>query len=280
MTGERPSLRYPNGPLIPTLAIAILLGLTAGIIFLARQWRPGEPAIIRQARVAAGSGDEKALSLLDSWIERSPGDPEPRYLVAVVALRQGPLDRVAPALEKARELGHPAASLDRLWGLLLAKAGRDDQAFPLLKTAWDSAAGVRVDTEVAEALAKLTMARFDLQLATAVLDRWAREAPSDTKPLLWVAEIDRRLNSAPEVIAERYRQALGRDALCQPALIGLADLDRALGKYPEAAVHYASLPPALSQRSGGSHRGGTACAGTSRRPAGRGGLRPCARPRC
>ena len=118
-------------------------------------------------------------------------------------------------LKKRVSFGHPAASLDRLWGLLLAKAGRDDQAFPLLKTAWDVAAGVRVDTEVAEALAKLAMARFDLQLATAVLDRWAREAPWDTKPLLWLAEIDRRLNSAPDHC--RAVQAGPRSLLAVPA---------------------------------------------------------------
>ncbi|MFO0890239.1 MAG: tetratricopeptide repeat protein [Isosphaeraceae bacterium] len=215
---------------------AVGLGATA---LVGGCWPSSEPAVASRARAAAAASDDRlARELLERWLEQDPRDPEPFSLMAETALRLGELEKVGPAIERARALGLDAAELGRLRGLLLARLGRSDEARPLLEAAWQSVGRRRVDPEVSEALSKIRMKEFELGPAIEVLERWARESPADPRPLLWRAEIDRRLNRPAAEIAGRYREALRRDESCLAALVGLADSERAAGNLREAAEQY------------------------------------------
>jgi predicted Zn-dependent protease len=153
-------------------------------------------------------------------------------------MSQGRLDEAAASLDRAGERGESPAEVGRLWGLLNARAGRSDDALPLLRRTWDQP-GHRPDPEVAEALARIVMQRFELGDAIAVLDRWARETPTDPRPLVMRAEIDRRIGSGRPAIIVRFREALRRDPACDPARLGLAEMLYLEAQYAESARLYA-----------------------------------------
>jgi tetratricopeptide (TPR) repeat protein len=157
------------------------------------------------------------------------------------AWSEGRLDAAAADLARAREAGEPDADIDRLWGLVYARSGRPDEALPLLRRAWDQAEGGehRPDPEVAEALARIGMERFELGEPIAVLDRWARESASDPRPLLMRAEIDRRVGIGRTDIIDRYQEALRRDPTSDRARLGLAEMLYLEGRYAESAELYA-----------------------------------------
>ena len=69
-------------------------------------------------------------------------------------------DQGFAALERARELGHPRAEIERQRGIILARLGRHQEAEPLLRRVFLSAAGP--DPEADEALAKCYMETFRL----------------------------------------------------------------------------------------------------------------------
>jgi tetratricopeptide (TPR) repeat protein len=121
---------------------------------------------------------------------------------------------------------------------VLVAAGRDDEAEPLLQAAWDSDAGRKVDVEVAEALARVAMQRFELGLANEVLDRWAREAPADPKPLLWLAKVKRRDGAGRDAVIACFENALRRDPTSDVARLGIAELQYTMGRYRESAAAY------------------------------------------
>jgi Flp pilus assembly protein TadD len=157
------------------------------------------------------------------------------------AWSQGRLEEAAAELGRAQEKAEPAAEVRRLWGLVYARAGRPDDALLLLRQAWDQPGdrAHRGDPEVAEALARILMQRFELAEASAVLHRWAREAPSDTTPLMMQVEIDRRIGVDGRSIIERLREVLRRDPTRDEARLGLAQMLYGEARYAEAAELYA-----------------------------------------
>jgi tetratricopeptide (TPR) repeat protein len=171
--------------------------------------------------------------------DRGPTPPDIQLQTAGRALSQRRLEEAATALERARERGESPAEVDRLWGLLYARAGREDDARPLLRRAWDRP-GRPPDPDVAEALARIAMQHFELGDAIAVLDRWGREAPTDPRPLVMRAEIDRRIGSGRPAIIGRLREALRRDPACDAARLGLAELLYLEASYAESARLYAA----------------------------------------
>src|SRR5262249_8659830 len=117
-----------------------------------------------------------------------------------------------------------------------------DDALPLLRRAWDQpvGGGRRPDPEVAEALARIAMEHFELGDAIAVLERWAREVPTDPRPLVMRAEIDRRSAPNRSVTIGHYREALRRDPACDEARLGLAEMLYLEGQYAGSAELYAA----------------------------------------
>jgi tetratricopeptide (TPR) repeat protein len=197
------------------------------------------------------------------------GGPDPAGLelqAAGQALSLGRLDEAAAALERARQRGGSPAEVDRFWGLLYARAGQSDDARPLLLRTWDRP-GRGPDPEVAEALARIAMQRFELADAIAVLDRWALEAPSDPRPLVMRAEIDRRIGvGRPEAIGH-LREALRRDPNCDAARLGLAEMLYLEARYAESARLYADYAARHPDDPAG-HRGAAIAARAQGDPAG------------
>ena len=158
-------------------------------------------------------------------------------------MSQGRLDEAAAELAKARQQGGLSTEVERLWGLLYARAGRpDDARARSLRRAWDGpeSEGRGADPEVAGALARIAMQRFDLADAINVLERWAREAPTDPKPLVMRAEIDRRIGVDRIVTIDHLREALRRDPTCDEARLSLAEILYIEGEYAESGGLYAA----------------------------------------
>jgi tetratricopeptide (TPR) repeat protein len=187
-----------------------------------------------------------ALALAALIAVRRPGrgpNPVGEHLRAArQALSQGRLDEAAAELAEARQHGAPSGETERLTGLLYARAGRPDEALPWLRRAWDEPAsdGRSVDPEVAEALARIAMRQFELAEAIAVLDRWAAGAPTDPKPLVMRAEVDRRIGVDRAVTIGHLREALRRDRDCDEARLALAEVLYLEGEHAESAGLYAA----------------------------------------
>jgi tetratricopeptide (TPR) repeat protein len=187
-----------------------------------------------------------ALALAAVVASRGPGrGPNPageHVRAAERALSQGRLDEAAAELGEARRQGGPSAELERLRGLLYARAGRPDEALPVLRGVWDGPGsdGGAPDPEVAEALARIAMQRFELAEAIAVLDRWAAGSPTDPRPLVMRAEIDRRIGVDRMVTVGHLREALRRDPDCGAAGLGLAEMLYLEGEHAESAGLYAA----------------------------------------
>jgi tetratricopeptide (TPR) repeat protein len=177
-----------------------------------------------------------------SWLRRRPNTTALHLQAASLALAEGRLDEAAAELGQARQRGEPAAAVERLWGLVYARAGRTDDALTLLRRAWDQPEGKahRPDPEVAETLARILMQRFELSDAIAVLDRWDREVPTDPRPLLMRVEIDRRIGVDRREIMGRFQRALRRDPTRDEARLGLAEMLYIEAQYAESAELYAT----------------------------------------
>jgi len=171
MSGKPRFVQRSYRRLVLTAGLAALVG--AGGLAVSHRFRAAsEPpsAIPARAAIAAGRYAE-ASTYLERWIADRPDQAEPYYLAAESAWKQSRLDAVLAHLSRARKLGYSKSRTDRLWGLWLAKTGRIDEAQPLLQATWDESAGRQADAEVAEALAKLVMQRFDLESAREILNR-------------------------------------------------------------------------------------------------------------
>jgi len=142
------------------------------------EWPRRWPVIVLALGLAVGTA-----AVAWWWLGRRSGARERHLRAASRALSAGRLEDAAAELGQAHEQGEPFGAVERLWGLVYARAGRPDDALPRLWRAWEGprVGGGGPDPEVAEALARITMERFALGDAVAVLDRWAttpRRTPS------------------------------------------------------------------------------------------------------
>jgi tetratricopeptide (TPR) repeat protein len=181
-----------------------------------------------------------ALPVALHWPGKSRDPAAPHVRAAHRAWSERRLDEAAAELEQAQQNREPAALVDRLWGLVYASAGRTDDALPRLRRAWDQPGGAahQPDPEVAEALARIAMERFELADAIAVLDLWARDVATDPKPLVWRAKLERRIGLEAPVIIGRFQEALHRDPTNDEARLGLADMLYREGRYVDSAELY------------------------------------------
>jgi tetratricopeptide (TPR) repeat protein len=207
----------------------------------ARRWR--RPASLLVLALGLGLA---AWAVASGWTTRR-GGPSARHVQAAHrAWSQGRLDEAAAELARAQKKGEPDDEVQRLWGLVYARAGRPDDALPMLRHAWDQPGDPahRGDPEVAEALARILMQRFELAEASAVLDRWARAVLSDATPVMMQVEIDRRIGLDSRAIIDRLREVLRRDPTQDKARLGLAQILFGDARYSEAAGLYAAYAAA------------------------------------
>jgi Flp pilus assembly protein TadD len=206
---------------IPVVGLLGLLALAAGAGVVSPWFWQREPLAARQARqaVAAGRYDD-AERALARWLKAGADGGEAHLLKGRVAAGAGRLSEAVDELKQAQFRGTDPHGAALLRAIIASKAGRHSEARATLKEAYD--AGPAPDRQVTEALAKTYLETFDLQGAAVVLDHWARDFPTDPKPYLWRAEIDRRTEGGAEAVQRDYREALRRDPSLAPAHLGLA----------------------------------------------------------
>jgi tetratricopeptide (TPR) repeat protein len=218
--------------------------IIAGILLLALLAAAGR-GLLRHAfdererrivRALAEGRLEQALNEVDRWLMSSPDSAAAHYFKARIAWAQNDLFTVDQELERARILGYDLTPLDRLSGLMLARANQPSKAEPLLHRAFVGAR--EFDREVAEALARIYLGTFRLSEAAAVLSVWSRELPGDALPHLLQTEIDARFDATSEVIIARCRAALERDPDLDQARLRLAEELRKNHQNAEAAAEY------------------------------------------
>ncbi len=98
--------------------------------------------------------------------------------------------------------------MNRLVGLIKAKAGQPRTAEPLLASAWESLPGP--DPDVADALCRIYVESFRFKPALAVIDRWLEENPDDLRAWLWRAEVHSRSDPGLDIQIRDYDEVLRR----------------------------------------------------------------------
>ncbi len=183
----------------------------------------------------AGRYSEAAASA-GRWLGLRPGSAEAHFFHAKAAIALGRRRDFVESLLKARSLGYPEVQLEVLQALIDAQAGRFELARPVLIRAFNEATAP--DLMVDEALARLLMELYDWPRAGAVLGRWGQDAPTDPRPPLWQAAVNRRRDSDPEEIIANFREALRRAPGLPEARLGLAEELVKAGKHRDASVEF------------------------------------------
>jgi len=223
-------------------ALAVVLAAGVVIASLVLYPRTGGEAwsTARLARVAiAARRADEARRLIDRWAALSPRSGEPDYYRAILDVQT---DRPAEALDSLRKSlakGHPEGPLLIVRAIILARAGKFDQAEPVLAAAFESSAEPRA--EIAEGLSRIYLKTFRLGETNRVLDAWMKADPGDPRPYLRRNDVDERINSDPPVLIRNYREALRRDPGLLAARLGLAEKLREGSLYDEAEAEYATL---------------------------------------
>ena len=224
---------------VVAVLVAIVGGSAAALIPGVRA-RSAAGEAGRLAREAVEAGREaEARALLDRWASLEPKGGEPDYYRARLEVQ---LDRPAEAMEAMRRSlaqGRAEGSLRVLRAILLARAGKLEEAEPALTAAFRE--GVEPKADVAEALSRIFLQTFRLGEAGRVLDVWMMAAPEDPRPYLRLNEVAERTDSDPEVQVRNYREALRRDPTLDSARLALAEKLRDGSKIDEAEVEYATL---------------------------------------
>ncbi len=203
--------------------------------FVAWRWLVAHTAGQARSELAAGRYSDAARDV-DRWIRIAPRAAEAYYLKARLALAlERPAHEIESSFDRARRLGAPDADLALVRALTNVKLGRHAEAEAPLRQAFDEGTP---DPQVDEALARVYIETFNVRRAEEVLERWAREAPSDPRPYLWRVEVDRRKEGTDEVLAADYREALRRDPNLAPARLGLAKSLRQLHRNAEAQIEF------------------------------------------
>jgi predicted Zn-dependent protease len=204
---------------IATSAVA-LLAAAAYAAYVSWE-RPARAAEAETRRALAEGRYPDAWAAVGRWLQLRPRSAEAQYYRAKTALTQRRLDEVADALDRARSLGIDPYRLEVIRALIDAQFGRIAQAQPVLARAFAEAA--EPDLMVDEALARVYLDLYDFSHARAVLSKWAKDDPTDLRPPLWRAELNRRADAEPDAILADFREVLKRDPKHDAARLGIAD---------------------------------------------------------
>jgi predicted Zn-dependent protease len=224
-----------------TLRRAAAIVLATGAAAVIAAWvraGAGVRADARSARAAIAAGRyAEAEPPLGRWLKARPGAAEPHYLKARVALALDRPQEAVDELRAARDLGHPEGPIESLQAQLLARAGRHEEAEPILRRLRAEDSGP--DPELDRALAQVYLETFRFGAAAEAIDRWIRDAPRDATPYLWRIEIDRRIEGGAVAMIRDYREALRRDPGLDRARLGLAETLAQRGRHAEAEAEFA-----------------------------------------
>jgi Flp pilus assembly protein TadD len=225
----RSTLRWPAAALI-VLAVAA----TAGYLGYGRYRVSRLADSVR--RDFAERRYEAAREPLRRWLDQSPRSGESQYYRAWLGLVDDRPPEVDEALRRAQELGFDVAALEVLRGVYQARAGRINDAEPVLRRAYDQ--GREPRAEVARELAGIYLTTYRLTQAAEVVERYRALMPADPQPYLWRNEIAARTDATPADMIQNYRAALERDPNLDRARLGLAEQLTRDRRFDEAEVEY------------------------------------------
>lgn len=224
---------------VVAVAGTLFLAIGVAVVSSIRSSRQvGEVASSAREAVKAGRIVE-ARALIDRWSALAPLDGEPEYHRALAEVKVDRPNEALDAIRKALERGYPEGPLMTLRAVLLTRAGRFDEAEPVLRRAFLEDAGPMA--EVAEGLARIYLRDYRLAEADRALDRWSKADPNDARPYLLRVEIDKRLGRDNEVLVRDYREALRRDPNLDDLRLELAEKLLETSSIDEAGTEFATL---------------------------------------
>lgn len=193
---------------------------------------------LNAARQSLDRGDPNAaLAPLLAATQTHRRRAEVQYLLAVAYRRAGQVDRFRPTLQHARELGWPAADVERQEWLALAQLGEVDAVRDRLMKIVDGEAPDEAAEEIYEALARGHLTAYRLREAWKCLDLWLQWQPAAPQARLMRAYIQEQLEQFPAAI-EDYRTALVSLPSDCSAHLKLAELLLRNGALDEAETHF------------------------------------------
>jgi tetratricopeptide (TPR) repeat protein len=222
--------------------IVVALAVVAGCGLAAWEWLAWREALAVRHALATGRFQE-AHDAVERLVRLRLRVAEAQYLRAKTAIALGRRGEYVDGLKRAEALGYSRDRLAVLHALIDVQFGRIVEAQPVLERAMaeKEAENGEPDLMVDEALARAYLDRYDFGHASAILIRWARNAPHDPRPPWWRAELNRRRAAEPDIIIADYREVLKRAPGHIDALRGIAiQLDRA-NRETEAAAAYDAL---------------------------------------
>jgi tetratricopeptide (TPR) repeat protein len=216
-------------------ALVTLVIAAIGGYFGLAQYRVSRRADSVRRSFAARRYDE-ARGPLRRWLEEQPRSGEARYYQAWLALADNRPREVEEAVERARRFGFDPGPLEVLQAVYQARAGRINDAEPILRRAFDE--GLEPRAEVARELARIYLATYRLPQAAEVVERYRELVPSDPQPYMWSNEISSRTGATPAILIRNYRAALERAPDLDKARLGLAEQLSEDRRFDEAEEEY------------------------------------------
>ncbi len=245
-----PTAKGPKPPQARTRRIVIAVLLLVAVAIASPQiWFWWQLSSARQALSSARP--TVAVEFLRRALWFAPNNAETHYLLAVAERRAGHLDRVAPLLDRALELGWSKDEVERQSLLTIAQDGNIDAIDARLKAIMTQ--GVRDDAaeEIYEALAIGYLKTYRLKDAWQCLNSWSEWQPRAVFPKFWRADICRRIDNRTGEEAE-YRAILEIDPRHSESRRRLAEvlkdsnrIDEAKGEYERCLTEGVTTPDVL-----------------------------------
>lgn len=167
----------------------------------------------------------------------APNNSETQYLLAVAQRRSGNLNRVAASLQRAEQLGWPKSEIERQSLLIIAQSGDCSAVEARLKSIMIQGVSDGAAEEIYEALAIGYLKSYRLKEAWECLSFWSEWQPKAIFPMIWRADICRRVNNRPGEERE-YRAILDIDANHREARGRLAEVLKGSNRVDEAKSEY------------------------------------------
>ncbi len=178
-----------------------------------------------------------AQSYLDKMLASDPKSASAYYLKAELEIARDRPDEAMSGMRKALELGYANPPIEVLRAILLARAGKFQEAEPILIQAYSK--GESPKAGIAEGLSRIFLGRLRLAEASKAIEAWMQADPLDDRPYLWRNEIDERIDSEPDVIILNYQNALKRNPTNFKARLSMAQLLMKANRTDEANAEFA-----------------------------------------
>jgi tetratricopeptide (TPR) repeat protein len=179
---------------------------------------------------------DEARGFLSRWIRERPRSAEAQYYQAWLALIDEKPSEAVAAIDQAGKLGFDPDKLKPLTGIYQARAGKINEAEPILRRAFDRKQEPLI--EVAQELARLYLSTYRLSQAAEAIERWRTLDPENPRPYLWSNEIGSRSDGETSILIRNYLAALERDPSLDKARFGLAQQLSKERRFDEAEQEY------------------------------------------